>query len=84
MEQHLRAHGNEMFSIAIGGSVNKLHQAADDCIMALKSQTTATVRAMRNDYMMALAKRKESARHHEAGLKKDMVRVLELAEMMLE
>ncbi|KAI8170264.1 Nuclear GTPase SLIP-GC [Colletotrichum sp. SAR 10_70] len=83
MDQHLRAHGNEMFNNAIGGSVNILHQAADNCIEALRSQTTSTIRAMRNDYMMALAKRKESARHQEAGLKKKMVHVLELAEMML-
>ncbi|KAK2767865.1 tat pathway signal sequence [Colletotrichum kahawae] len=84
MEQHIRAHRNEMFNRAIGGSVFILLQASDNCVKALRRQMNATVRAMRNDYMMALAKRKESARHHEAGLKKEMVRILELAEMMLE
>ncbi|KAF5500731.1 Nuclear GTPase SLIP-GC [Colletotrichum siamense] len=83
IEQHIRAHMNEMFNIAMGGSLYILHQAMDSYVKELTAQTNATVRAMRNDYMMALAKRKESARHHEALLKKDMVRVLELAEMIL-
>ncbi|KAJ5017546.1 Nuclear GTPase SLIP-GC [Colletotrichum sp. SAR 10_99] len=80
---HVMLRKGEMFSSVVDTPVEILDKAIRGSAESMKSRNSEIGRAVRNDYMVALSKREESARHEEAIFMKMMAGVLEIAEPLL-
>ncbi|KAE9569435.1 hypothetical protein CGMCC3_g14542 [Colletotrichum fructicola] len=80
---HVMLRKGEMFSSVVDTPVEILDEAIRGSAESMKSRNSEIGRAVRNDYMVALSKREESARHEEAIFMKMMAGVLEIAEPLL-
>lgn len=80
---HVMLRKGEMFSRVVDTPVEILDEAIRGSAESMKSRNSEIGRAVRNDYMVALSKREESARHEEAIFMKMMAGVLEIAEPLL-